>query len=43
MFIDQVEWLDKDMENIRVDLVSGTSDRFPDDISLENVEKADHG
>jgi hypothetical protein len=43
MFIDQVEWLDKDMENIRVDLVSGTSDRFPDYISLENVEKADNG
>ena len=42
MFIEEVEWLDK-MEDVRIDLASGTTDRLPDHMHLEEIEKVDGG
>jgi len=43
MIIEEVQWLDKDMANVRVDLISGTADRLPEGMRLESVEQTDDG
>jgi len=43
MVIDEVQWLDKDMEHVRVNLASGTADRLPEGMRLESVEQTDDG
>ena len=36
-------WLDKDKERIRVDLISGTADRLPEDVALYSAERSGNG
>ena len=37
------EWLDKDMERVRVDLAHRTAERLPEGVSFQNAEKRDGG
>ena len=37
------EWLDKDMERVRVDLADRTAERLPEDVSFQSAEKRDGG
>ena len=37
------EWLDKDMERVRVDLADRTTERLPEDVSFQSAEKRDGG
>lgn len=37
------EWLDKDMERVRVDLADRTAERLPEGVSFQSAEKRDGG
>ena len=37
------EWLDKDMERVRVDLANRTAERLPEGVSFQSAEKRDGG
>jgi len=39
LFIEQAEWLDKDMERVRVDLANGTADRLPEGVTLHEARR----
>ena len=43
MVIEEVMWLDKDMEFIRINFEDGTADRLPENIRLESVVQTDDG
>lgn len=43
LFITGAEWLDKDMETVRVDLAAGTADPMPENAELALCEKRDNG
>ncbi|MCL2217011.1 MAG: DUF4179 domain-containing protein [Defluviitaleaceae bacterium] len=37
LFIEEVEWLDKDMERVRVDLAGGVAERLPEGVTLDEA------
>jgi len=37
LFIDKVEWLDKDMKRVRVDLANGIAKKLPEGVSLDEA------
>ncbi|MCL2679188.1 MAG: DUF4179 domain-containing protein [Dehalococcoidia bacterium] len=39
LFIEQVVWLDKDMERVKVDLVNGTANNLPNGVTLSEVRQ----
>ena len=43
LHITGAEWLDKDMERVRVDLADRTAERLPEGVSFQNAEKRDGG
>ena len=43
LHITGADWLDKDMERIRVDLVNGTADRLPEGVALKEVHRRGDG
>ena len=43
LHITGAEWLDKDMERVRVDLADRTAERLPEDVSFQSAEKRDGG
>lgn len=43
LHITGAEWLDKDMETVRVDLAHRTADRLPEGVAFQSAEKRDGG
>ena len=43
LHITGAEWLDKDMERVRVDLVNRTAERLPEGVAFQSAEKRDGG
>ncbi|MCL2425016.1 MAG: DUF4179 domain-containing protein [Oscillospiraceae bacterium] len=43
MVIEEVIWLDKSMEYVRINLADGTSEPLPDGMQLESVEQLENG
>jgi len=41
--IEEVIWLEKSMENVRINLTDGTSELLPDGMQLESVEQMEYG
>jgi hypothetical protein len=37
LFIEEVVWLDKDMERVRIDLANATAERLPEDVFLDEA------
>jgi hypothetical protein len=38
-----VEWLDKDMRRVKLDLANGTAERLPQGVTFENAERRENG
>jgi len=43
MFIEEVTWIDKVMEHVRIDLVNGTADALPEGVEFIGAEQRDMG